>query len=49
MWQKRAEFSLWLLEVKDKNLEELSGWVSPSESRTLEGRSRKSVWGILQD
>ncbi|PHJ24268.1 u4 tri-snrnp-associated [Cystoisospora suis] len=26
MWQKRAEFSLWLMEVKDKNLEELSGW-----------------------
>lgn len=26
MWKKRAEFSLWLMEVKDKNLEELSGW-----------------------
>ncbi|KEP66413.1 UNVERIFIED_CONTAM: hypothetical protein HHA_258850 [Hammondia hammondi] len=26
MWKKRAEFSLWLMEIKDKNLEELSGW-----------------------
>ncbi|PFH37907.1 hypothetical protein BESB_002480 [Besnoitia besnoiti] len=26
MWTKRAEFSLWLLEVKERSLEELSGW-----------------------
>ncbi|KAL8438796.1 hypothetical protein Efla_003833 [Eimeria flavescens] len=26
MWRKRPEFTLWLLEVKDKNIEDLSNW-----------------------
>ncbi|KAL8272402.1 hypothetical protein Esti_003692 [Eimeria stiedai] len=25
-WSKRSEFTLWLLEVKDRNIEELSNW-----------------------
>ena len=28
MWKKRPEFTLWLLEVKDINIEALSNWVS---------------------
>ncbi|CDJ40796.1 hypothetical protein, conserved, partial [Eimeria tenella] len=26
LWKKRPEFTLWLLEVKDKNIETLSNW-----------------------